>query len=82
MTRRQLLTLLTAGPLLAAAGCSAAAPSESQTPELILRYAENQPEDYPTTQAALRFAELVEQRTGGRVRSWSTAAGSWVRNRA
>lgn len=68
MTRRQLLTLLTAGPLLAAAGCSAAAPSESQTPELILRYAENQPEDYPTTQAALRFAELVEQRTGGRVK--------------
>ena len=36
--------------------------------ELILRYAENQPEDYPTTQAALAFADLVAQRTDGRVK--------------
>ena len=33
-----------------------------------MRYAENQPEDYPTTQAALSFADLVAQRTGGRVK--------------
>lgn len=36
-------------------------------PDLILRYAENQPEDYPTTEAAYAFAELVNQCTGGRV---------------
>ena len=36
-------------------------------PELILRYAENQPEDYPTTEVAYAFAESVSERTGGRV---------------
>ena len=36
-------------------------------PELILRYAENQPEGYPTTEAAYAFADLVEEKTGGRV---------------
>ena len=30
--------------------------------------AKNQPEDYPTTQAALAFADLVAQRTDGRVK--------------
>ena len=42
---------------------------QAQTqPELLLRYAENQPADYPTTQAALAFAEMVSQRTDGRVK--------------
>lgn len=36
-------------------------------PELILRYAENQPEGYPTTEAAYAFADKVSERTGGRV---------------
>ena len=36
-------------------------------PELILRYAENQPEGYPTTEAAYAFADMVSERTGGRV---------------
>lgn len=40
---------------------------EKQTPELILRYADNQPEDYPTTVAAEYFAQLVEERTHGRI---------------
>ena len=31
-------------------------------------YAENQPEDYPTTQGAYYFARLVEERSGGRIR--------------
>ncbi|AEE16156.1 TRAP transporter substrate-binding protein [Treponema brennaborense] len=35
---------------------------------MVLRYAENQPQDYPTTQAAYKFAELVEQRTDGRIK--------------
>lgn len=68
MTRRQMLALLGTVPLAAATGCSAKETDVPRQPELILRYAENQPEDYPTTQAALRFAELVEQRTEGRVR--------------
>ena len=50
-------------------GCTAPEPTAAEPqPELILRYAENQPEDYPTTQAALAFADLVAQRTDGRVK--------------
>lgn len=37
-------------------------------PEFVFSYAENQREDYPTTLAARRFAELVEERTEGRIR--------------
>ncbi len=36
-------------------------------PEYVLLYAENQIEDYPTTQGAKRFAELVYERTDGRI---------------
>lgn len=34
---------------------------------MVLRYAENQAQDYPTTKAAYKFAELVEQKTNGRI---------------
>lgn len=34
---------------------------------MVLRYAENQAQDYPTTQAAYKFAELVEQKTNGKI---------------
>ena len=37
-------------------------------PEHVFVYAENQTEDYPTTQGAYRFAQLVNERTGGRIR--------------
>lgn len=67
VTRRQLLAA--AGmAALGLCGCLRKEETGAQLPELILRYAENQPEDYPTTQAALAFAQLVEQRTGGRVK--------------
>ena len=69
ISRRQVL-LAAGGAALGLCGCSLTAASEpaSVGPELILRYAENQPEDYPTTQAALAFADLLEQRTEGRVK--------------
>lgn len=38
-----------------------------EPPEYVFFYAENQTADYPTTLGALRFAELVEERTGGRI---------------
>ena len=67
LSRRSVLAL--AGcTVLGAVGCRAAEKEEHTGPELILRYAENQPEDYPTTQAALAFADLAAQRTGGRVK--------------
>ncbi len=37
------------------------------SPEYVFLYAENQIEDYPTTQGARRFADLVYERTGGRI---------------
>lgn len=36
-------------------------------PDFVLTYAENQAEDYPTTQGAYRFAQLVEEKTGGKI---------------
>ena len=61
-----LVLALAACTALGAVGCSKT--EEYTGPELILRYAENQPEDYPTTQAALAFADLVAERTEGRVK--------------
>lgn len=50
--------------------------SHGQVPEFVLTYAENQPEDYPTTQGAYRFAQLVFERTGGRVEIQVNAGGA------
>ena len=70
MTRRQMLTALFGAAVLTLpmAGCGNQPVQDEPGAELILRYAENQPEDYPTTQAALAFADLVAQRTDGRVK--------------
>ena len=67
ITRRQVL-LAAAGTALSLCGCAAKQTNADTGPELILRYAENQPEDYPTTQAALAFAGLVNDQTDGRVK--------------
>lgn len=67
VTRRQLLAAAGVAAL-GLCGCLRKEETGAQLPELILRYAENQPEDYPTTQAALAFAQLVERQTGGRVK--------------
>lgn len=54
--------------LLLASGCSAWMAGESAVaPEHVFRYAENQAADYPTTLGANRFAELVAERTDGRI---------------
>ena len=62
---RRLTALLLAALLtLALCGCGKA---QESGPALLLRCADNQPEDYPTTRAAEYFASLVEERTGGRI---------------
>ena len=66
MISRRSVLALAACTALGAVGCSKT--EEYNGPELILRYAENQPEDYPTTQAALAFADLVAERTEGKVK--------------
>ena len=40
----------------------------SNPPEYVLLYAENQIENYPTTQGAYRFADLVYEKTDGRIK--------------
>jgi len=40
---------------------------DSGKPEYVFTYAENQPANYPTSHAAARFAELVKERSGGRI---------------
>ena len=62
--------------MAALAGCAANVSSGGETdtaskkaavPEYVFTYAENQTSDYPTTMAARHFAELVSERTGGRI---------------
>lgn len=47
--------------------CGCAKTVEEPVPEYVLTYAENQPEGYPTVLGAQRFAELVRERTNGKV---------------
>lgn len=66
MRRNEFLKLsFWAGTAAMLGGCSR--PGSSEAPVQYFRYAENQAEDYPTAQAAYRFADLVNQRTGGRI---------------
>ncbi len=44
-------------------------------PEYVFSYAENQAQDYPTTLGAIKFAEMVEERTEGRIRILVYAEG-------
>lgn len=46
---------------------SACADAENADPEYVLTYAENQPRNYPTSLGGERFAELVKERTDGKV---------------
>ena len=61
MKKRIISAVLAAG--LVFTGCK----DKKADGKMVLRYAENQAQDYPTTQAAYKFAELVEQKTNGRI---------------
>lgn len=50
--------------------------------KMVFTYAENQTEDYPTTQGAHKFAELVNERTGGRIEIQVRAGGALGDERA
>ena len=41
---------------------------QAKTPTYVLRYAENQAFDYPTTQGGIYFIQLVEERTNGDIK--------------
>lgn len=54
------------GLLLLLMGCSRSM-AKNEGPVLILRYADNQPMDYPTTTSARYFAAMVSDRTEGKI---------------
>lgn len=68
------LCIISAGVFL---GCSYGKDSKKEevSPEYVFTYAENQPEGYPTTLGAYRFAELVYERTQGRIKIRVQAGG-------
>lgn len=49
--------------------------NKEHAPEYVFTYAENQPENYPTTLGGYRFAELVAERTNGRIKIIVQAEG-------
>lgn len=64
-----LLTLtaaLACAPLFAS-GTQDAASTKADAKPIIMRLAETHPQDYPTTQGDIKFAELVKERTNGRI---------------
>ena len=63
------------GLVTACQGSGGEGGAQKTVPEFVLTYAENQAEDYPTTQGAYKFAELVYERTGGRVEIQVNAGG-------
>ncbi len=71
MRRRQKILLALAAGALLLAGYQiyeAKKTENAQTmPEYVFTYAENQADDYPTTLGGYRFAELVRERTGGKI---------------
>lgn len=66
------------GAVVMLAGCSSPGrkAEDAGVPEYVLTYAENQAEDYPTTQGAYRFAELVKEKTGGKIEILVNAGGT------
>ncbi|WRS28510.1 TRAP transporter substrate-binding protein [Oscillospiraceae bacterium MB08-C2-2] len=71
MKRKRIISYLFICTLLMSVqiGCGRSLSSENEVvPQFVFRYAENQAADYPTTLGANKFAELVEERTGGRIK--------------
>ncbi len=61
-----IMVLLAAASVAFANGQKEAAPAADAKP-IVLRLAETHPADYPTTLGDIRFADLVKQRTNGRI---------------
>ena len=56
-------------------GCSSQQKATVSVPEFVFSYADNQSVNYPTTVGARKFAELVEERTKGRIKILVQAEG-------
>lgn len=67
MKRKAVFLLVLAAVLMTACSGRNGNETEDRIPEYVFTYAENQAQDYPTTQGGLKFAELVKERTNGRI---------------
>ena len=78
MRKNVIYLMACAAVMILAASCAGSGKdgtAQKTVPEFVLTYAENQAEDYPTTQGAYKFAELVYEKTGGRVEIQVNAGG-------
>lgn len=75
---RKGIVVLLAGSILTLTACGNGKGKTEMlhVPEYVFTYAENQAEDYPTTQGAYRFAELVQERTDGKILIQVNARGT------
>ena len=65
---KRLMVLMSLLSMFFLYGCADATTKKETGPEYVFTYADNQTSDYPTVQAAEFFAELVEERTDGRIK--------------
>lgn len=68
LKKRGIAVLLdAAGGLLLLGGCGIIGRQDETVPQYVFTYAENQTSDYPTTRGANRFADLVKEKSGGKI---------------
>ncbi|MFO7781197.1 MAG: TRAP transporter substrate-binding protein, partial [Spirochaetia bacterium] len=64
---KRLVVLIAVLLLAGVVGAFASGQGEAEEETHVFRLAETHAQDYPTTQGNYRFAELVEERTDGRI---------------
>lgn len=62
------LVLALLASIVCLSGCNNKNDGAETVPEFVFSYADNQPENYPTTLGAKYFADLVLERTNGRIK--------------
>ncbi len=78
MIRKNILVFglcIISASLFLGCGCGKDSTKEEVVPQYVFTYAENQPEGYPSTLGAYRFADLVYERTQGRIKIRVQAGG-------
>lgn len=78
MIRKNILVLglsIISASFFLGCGCGKDSTKEEVVPEYVFTYAENQPEGYPSTLGAYRFADLVYEHTQGRIKIKVQACG-------
>jgi TRAP-type C4-dicarboxylate transport system substrate-binding protein len=61
-----------------AVGCGSSTPAPAAKKEIILKAADNQPDDYPTVMALKQMAKLLDERTQGRIKCRFIPVRNWA----